>query len=266
MHLKKKIEKENVNLIVGVGDYADTSVLRDIEFKFWKKLKTEKNFEKILGKERYLRLLKKIVKSQKIILNSLKKLNKPFFGIYGNSDYLNKDVKKYSLNGLESFFKTSLFCLLKTSKKRFKGIFIRGLSGYRGASSKGLINIDNVKKKKLKKFNEGWVKRLKRLFTNYNNKKFNVFVVHDVPYGYFDVIRYKKSPLYGKSIGDKYILRFIKKYQPSLVLCGHMHEYQGKKKIGKTILITTGSAADGKAVIIEIDEKKGKIKKIKFIQ
>jgi len=43
-----------------------------------------------------------------------------------------------------------------------------------------------------------------------------------------------------------------------------MHEYQGKKKLGKTMMLNPGAAYDGKAAIIEIDNYK--IKKIKFIK
>jgi len=126
--LRKRIKKENIDLILGVGDYADTSVLREVQFKNWNKIKSRLSFEKILGKKKYEILIKKIVKSQEIVLNSLKKLNKPFIGIYGNSDYLNKDVKKYSLRGLECFFSNPRFSLLKTNKKKFQGVSIRGLS------------------------------------------------------------------------------------------------------------------------------------------
>ena len=45
-----------------------------------------------------------------------------------------------------------------------------------------------------------------------------------------------------------------------------MHEYQGMKKLGKTLIIATGSAKEGKAAIIDYDEKKGKVKRINLIK
>ena len=53
--------------------------------------------------------------------------------------------------------------------------------------------------------------------------------------------------------------------KPFLVLCGHMHEYVGKKKLGSSWVVNPGEGSKGKFAIIDIDEKKGKIKKIKFI-
>jgi len=114
--------------------------------------------------------------------------------------------------------------------------------------------------------NDKWEKRLNRLFKNYNQKEFNLFIAHDAPYGYFDLVKYKKSPLYGKHVGDKYGLKFIKKHNPNLFICGHMHEYQGKKKLGNTLVVTTGAAFEGKAVVIDFDEEKKKVKKISFLK
>ena len=45
-----------------------------------------------------------------------------------------------------------------------------------------------------------------------------------------------------------------------------MHENQGKCKISKTTIINTGAAYENKAVIIDFDEKKGRVKEIKFIK
>jgi Icc-related predicted phosphoesterase len=91
------------------------------------------------------------------------------------------------------------------------------------------------------------------------------FLIHDPPYGFFDKVLNKDSPLNNKHVGDKYFLQYIKKYKPSLVISGHMHEYQGLKKLGKSTIIATGSAKEGKAVIIDINPHTGKINNIDFI-
>jgi len=43
-----------------------------------------------------------------------------------------------------------------------------------------------------------------------------------------------------------------------------MHENREKGKIGKTLIVNPGAAHEKHFVILNIDEKKGKVKKIKF--
>ncbi len=72
--------------------------------------------------------------------------------------------------------------------------------------------------------------------------------------------------LTGSPMGVSSYNRAIKKYKPALVVCGHMHENQGTCKIGKTIVINPGAALEGKAAMINFDEKKGKVEKIRFFR
>lgn len=102
------------------------------------------------------------------------------------------------------------------------------------------------------------------IFQDKPDKNF-IFLIHYTPFGFFDKVRYKKNPMYNKHVGFEPYTDIIKKYSPLLVICGHMHEYQGKKKLGKTTIIATGAASEGKAALIEIDEKRKKIKSVKFL-
>ncbi|MCK5342684.1 MAG: hypothetical protein KAR20_04730, partial [Candidatus Heimdallarchaeota archaeon] len=51
---------------------------------------------------------------------------------------------------------------------------------------------------------------------------------------------------------------------PALVLCGHMHEYQGKKRLGESLIVNPGAACDGKCAIIDFDE--GKVRGVRFMK
>jgi Icc-related predicted phosphoesterase len=74
-------------------------------------------------------------------------------------------------------------------------------------------------------------------------KKKNVLITHGPPYGV--TIDY----IHNSHVGNKDFLNFIKKVQPNLVVCGHIHETAGKQDIiGKTKIINPGPS--GK--IIEI--------------
>jgi hypothetical protein len=71
-----------------------------------------------------------------------------------------------------------------------------------------------------------------------------IIIAHAPPYGYVDKISS------GKHVGSKILLKAIKKYQPPLVLCGHMHEAKGKAKIGKTTVFNLGWHGDYKIIDI----------------
>ncbi len=73
-----------------------------------------------------------------------------------------------------------------------------------------------------------------------------VLVCHNPPYGYLDELDSPCMPkeLNGKHVGSKILLRAIRKHQPRLVLCGHIHEAKGRTKIGKTDVINLGYRGD----------------------
>ena len=103
----------------------------------------------------------------------------------------------------------------------------------------------------------------KRLM-NLMKSKPDILLAHYTPLNYFDKMESKGHALSGSHMGVSSYNRAIKKYSPKLFVCGHMHEYQGMKKMGKTWVVATGSAKDGKAAIIEFD--KGKVQKVRFIK
>ncbi len=85
-----------------------------------------------------------------------------------------------------------------------------------------------------------------------NTKSPRIFIFHYPPKGAFDIIRDKKdNPMNGKSTGISFFTQAIKKYKPSLVLCGHMHEYQGAKRLAGSLVINPGDAEKGKYAIID---------------
>ncbi|HOQ09991.1 MAG TPA: metallophosphoesterase [Syntrophomonadaceae bacterium] len=55
-----------------------------------------------------------------------------------------------------------------------------------------------------------------------------IVVAHDVPYGCLDQI------YSGRSVGSTAILEFIKEKQPSIWLCGHIHEAFGAQRLYNT--------------------------------
>ena len=59
----------------------------------------------------------------------------------------------------------------------------------------------------------------------------------------------------GKSTGQQFFTEAIRKYQPLVVFCGHMHEYSGMKKLHGVPVVNPGNAEKGKYAVVEIEEK-----------
>jgi len=58
----------------------------------------------------------------------------------------------------------------------------------------------------------------------------------------------------GDHVGSESIRRVIEEYQPSLNLCGHIHESMAMDEIGKTKVINPGMLKDGHVCLITIDD------------
>jgi hypothetical protein len=61
----------------------------------------------------------------------------------------------------------------------------------------------------------------------------------------------------GAHIGSSAVMRAIAKKQPLLHICGHCHEAFGKQKIGGTTSANVGAVKDGRAAIIDFENKAG---------
>lgn len=76
-----------------------------------------------------------------------------------------------------------------------------------------------------------------------------VLVSHEPPYGVQDKV------FLGMHAGSKVIREIVDKYKPRLLLCGHIHEDPGYKKIGRTIVVNCSMGKRGEGAIVEINEK-----------
>src|SRR3989338_1887124 len=75
-----------------------------------------------------------------------------------------------------------------------------------------------------------------------------LLITHCPPYGYFDEVR-------GKRIGSSSIKRIVEEKQPLAILCGHVHEYEGVAKVGRTELIKVPAANNNKLCDLTIRNK-----------
>ena len=100
---------------------------------------------------------------------------------------------------------------------------------------------------------ENEIERILREFSAIDFRRF-VLVTHVPPYKTLDKVRF------GRHVGSKELREFIETYQPRLILTAHIHESRGIYRLGESLIINAGPAANGYAAVIKIKiEKKDEI-------
>jgi Icc-related predicted phosphoesterase len=271
------------------GDYCGNNQLAKLFFKYFYNQDEEEISESIKEKVDNLEI-KSLVDGLKV-LEKLSSINVRFYGVRGNWDPLNYEFdigspdKKHKEFGLKRFNKK--FKNKKLNGIDFKIIELRDfiLVGGGSSTSPGKINKTTLRKIHQESENRGEAKKLIKLriqkYRKRENKYFKIFekaqklknktskpiifLTHNCPYGTkVDKIISKKAPkrVRGKHYGSYLEKNLIKKYQPDLVICGHMHEGFGKTKSNKTVIVNSGSVFNKQYVLFEIKNKK--IKNIKL--
>ena len=269
--LKREVLKKEFDFIVGVGDYAGIDEWYSyIKYILGLKDKTKrKSAKEFFGKEKFRKLMKKDFKAGEQVLLFLDSLEKPGFFVFGNGDDewynypFSKKILQSKKRNLNFLKKINNLQEMTYKVKNYKGISFLGFGGYmdaaanKSARTKEWQTKVEVRNKKAKNKMNSLIKKV---------RSNSIFIFHYPPFGVFDKILDKKNPFYRGRTGVDFFRKVILKKKPLLVLCGHMHENYGRAKIGKTIVVNPGAAVEGKAAIIEIDEQKGKVKKIEFLK
>lgn len=89
----------------------------------------------------------------------------------------------------------------------------------------------------------------KKAMDEIKDNKITLFVSHAPPIG-------TKADILpsGDHVGSESIRKLIEEFQPTLNVCGHIHESAAKDEIGKTAVINPGMSAQGHACMIDIDD------------
>jgi len=97
--------------------------------------------------------------------------------------------------------------------------------------------------------------QLEKLMSEIENQEIRILVTHTSPYNTrADILSS------GHHAGSESVRKIIEEYQPTLNVCGHIHESKAIDKIGDTIIINPGESSKGFASIIEIENKNGNVK------
>jgi len=290
-----KIHFKDFDCIIQVGDVCDDSKIGPYYKKYFELLNKNEDldlslddfFIKELGKRKYTLYEKQSLKIGRSILEYLNSLGRPIFMVAGNWDQSYgssriKDIDKSDYHYRKAFYdwylgdkiNSKLINGLKNIKVcMYKNHVFSEINflGYGLSSGAELLKKKGKKLGVSKKQFEVLKKSLNKIFQKLSsackkrNKKFpTIFISHNVPYNTkLDVIKDKKSYAYEKHLGSYVARKFCEKYQPLLCIGGHIHEHFGKVKIGKTTVINAGFGKDAN-ILIDLDEEKGKIRKIEF--
>jgi hypothetical protein len=100
-----------------------------------------------------------------------------------------------------------------------------------------------------------------KLIKGIAEEKISLLVTHAPPYN-------TKTDLLpsGVHAGSTSIRKIIEEYQPSLNVCGHIHESRGVDRIGKTKIVNPGEISKGYGCLINIDDKEEDPVKVEIIE
>jgi len=273
--LKSVIKKERIDMILSSGDYCGSKRLGELEFKYYYG-KDEDDVPARIKKE-VIRLEKKSTDNGINVVKELKKLNLNFLGIRGNWDPLPWLYDIGSARKTDETKNSKRFINLQTKKFKFidfklinfeKFVIIGGTSStYPGKiDKKSLKNLDEKEERKRKREYMKRKKKYERIFMRAKKiKKPVIFLTHNCPYN-TKLDKVKGGPAKSKHYGSFLEREIIRRFKPDLVICGHMHESQGRDKLGKSVIVNSGSFLEKKFAIIDWDEDKGRVGKIRFVK
>ena len=133
--------------------------------------------------------------------------------------------------------KEKKICAHKEKKSLGKYTVI-GLGGAKPVNTYYRINLSELEAEKyLRQLSEG------------ENPEKTIVLLHSPPYG----TKLSKSDS-GIDLGMRAIRSFIEKFQPLLVVCGHVHEAAGIERIGRTLCLNPGPLSGGFYAIAEISK------------
>ncbi len=267
--LHKVVRKEKIDVVISNGDYFPFHY-RDLWFKhcYTKPV----NLWDVIGKRKYQQLVLKDLRLGQRSLRGLNSLPVPVFTVVGNVDYSHfndqydldkyfgkeKKPKVWKWNE-QDFFTPIIKKYFNIKRIDYRTVMFRDfiLIGAMGGSNPGMPTSKAFRKHR---------KLLDKLFKENKNKKI-IFVSHNVPYNTkLDLITSRKAhkKVHGKHFGSKLIRRTVSKWQPKIHIGGHIHEGRGTQKIGRTLCINPGSVHDKEAAIVDLQNKKLKVKLIKL--
>ena len=250
----KKIPLKDVDLIQLTGDLGKADLARSMAFENIERRREglpEIEHSAKLKKEAYMESYTSSVDA----VNYLRKFA-PVQLVFGNVESSNAETRKQAREiGAKLPF---LYDKLQGMKGvRVLNNSLANVGGVRVGGLEYFSDVSWVREFKPKPYSErlrraGVETRKARRVLKWFGKNLDILLCHQPPYGILDKVNFKGAPKgwNGKHAGSKAILDYIKRFGPRYVVCGHIHEAEGKKKVGDTEVINVGAV--GSHYILDI--------------
>jgi Icc-related predicted phosphoesterase len=271
-HINKIIKDNDIELVLCPGDFPAAPSSKYL-WKYADQLKRnkdglvgEESLVHILGQKKVDALVQQSVDSWKEMRKKIEAISVPVVIVYGNTSEAVtvpwfKDIGDfvYDISMEDWVAKTSDLYQLEYSTEKFgdynvTGFGVKFTSSVKKVSKKDKVPMPAWRKKARIKHE----KMLPKILSKDPRK--TIMLVHEPPRGVLDSIVIKGNPRYGDHVGDELLRAAIDSYQPLVVVCGHIHEHLGSKKVGKTTVVNAG--AKGDYAIIDIQGETVKVKTV----
>lgn len=237
----KKIPKKGVDLFLLTGDLGKADLARKIAFENVERKKKGLPAMESTSELDY-KIEMEIYSSSIAVLKYLSKFA-PVYFIYGNVepyDGERRDKKSKVPWFPEKARKIKGVRIINNTIANFNGLRIGGLEYFVDTNW-----IEEFKPSDYKKKMKGAKRQTKKaqgILNRFSKSGIDILIHHQPPYKVLDKVTAKFAPKHwqGKNAGSKTILNYLKKSQPKYSFCGHIHEGEGKAKIGKTEVYNLG--------------------------
>lgn len=238
----KGISLEGIDLCLLTGDLGSANLMRKMAFENIERRRKGLPEKEYTSTQKKRAFMEAYTSSMRIMRYLSRKI--PTLTIYGNVEMSNPDTRKHSKKlGLELPFLTNDLNALENVRvvnnrlANFQGVRIGGLEYF--------VDTNWVRDFKPKDYWERMreakkaTDKAKRVLKGFGS--LDILVCHQPPYGFLDKVGQMAPKNWrGKHAGSKAILDYIKRNQPRYVFCAHIHEGEGKRKIGETEVYNLG--------------------------
>ncbi len=130
-------------------------------------------------------------------------------------------------------------------KLKEKGIFVHGKKVKLGEWN--LVGLGGSNKTPFGTPSELSEEEIESSLSNAGVDEFSIVLSHPPPYGFFDEVG-------SMHVGSRAVRKIVEKKKPILLICGHIHEHEGEKILGDTLIVKLKSAEKGRAAEIDIKD------------
>lgn len=238
----KSMPFEGIDLILLTGDLGSANFMRKMAFENIERQKKGLAKKEFTPSQEKRAFMEAYSSSMRVVEFLAKKAQ--VHTIYGNVESSNSQTRKLEEKiGLSLPYLTDDLSAIPNVKiinnklVRIEGIRIGGLEYFVDTNW-----VEDFKPKdfeKRMKQAEKETDRARKILRNFGSV--DVLVHHQPPYRVLDTVGgHAPQHWQGKHAGSKTILEYIKKHQPKYAFCGHIHEGEGMKTVGKTEVYNLG--------------------------